>query len=134
MQLLILFFLVLTVAIVAFVMIARKGRELRTHRPLPPKATDAFLESEDGTRHPLGAENPFYAGKSPSNDLMIADAGQEHEVCIFYHRKRFAFQTPSGIPRIRVNGEEQLAGYLFDGDVLTIAGETFTFKVMSDEQ
>ena len=128
MQLFIFCFVLLTAAIIAFVLIARKGRELRTSRLLPPKAIAAFLESKDGTRHRLETENPFYAGNSPGNDLILADAGQEHEICIFYHRKRFAFQTPSGKPRVRINGEEQLAGYLFDGDVLTIAGESFTFR------
>jgi hypothetical protein len=112
----------------AFLFIARKGRELRKNQPLPPTANEGFLETQDGKRFLIKPGTPFYLGNSLSSDVVLAGAEQSFEMCIFYHRKRFAFQTPSGIPAIRVNDEEQLAGYLFDGDVITIAEETFVFR------
>ena len=123
-------FLILFIAflVFGFLWIARKGRELRKSQPLPPKAKDAYLEMPDGKRHPILPGTPFYVGNSSSSDVVLPEAKQPYEMCIFYHRERFAFQTPSGLPEIHVNGEEQLAGYLFDGDVITIAGEMFVFR------
>ena len=124
--------LFIALLVFGFIIIARKGRELRKNQPLPPKANEAYLETRDGKRYPIKSEAPFYVGNSSSSDVVLPEAIQPYEMCIFYHRKRFAFQTPSGIPGIQVNGEEQLAGYLFDGDVITIAGEMFVFR--SSEQ
>jgi hypothetical protein len=118
------FFIVL---ILAFILIARKGRKLRTTRVLPPEAVKAFLEISGGEKYSVAAGPHFYIGKNPDSNVVLASAHQDYEVCIFYHRKRFAFQTLSG-GGIFVNGEEQLAGYLSDGDVLEIAGESFTFR------
>ena len=122
-------FLVALVTIaVVFVLIARAGRRLRTQHVLPEESTAAWLESADGKRYPIHPSEYFYLGNHPSSQVILATAKREYVLCIFYHRKRFAFQTPSGIPEVIINGEEQLAGYLFDGDVLTLAGESFTFR------
>lgn len=122
--------LFLTAFVVLFFIIARKGRELRKNKPLPPKADRAYIQAEDGRRFVIQPGSPFYMGNSSSGDVQIASAKHPYEICIFYHRQRFAFQTPSGVPGLRVNDEEQLAGYLFDGDVLTIGGEKFVFRLM----
>ena len=112
----------------AFAIIARKGRELRKNQPLPPVSLQAYLEAADGKRYAINPASAFYAGNDPGSDVVISGANQAYEICIFYHRNRFAFQTPAKVPRVRVNGELQLAGYLFDGDELTVAGERFVFR------
>jgi hypothetical protein len=116
-------------AVLLFFLIARKGRELRTRRPLPPESYKAYLESAHGKKHLLETKTHFYLGRSFDSDIVLAGARQEFELCIFYHRKRFAFQALSG-REVLVNGEEQIAGYLSDGDVLQVAGEAFTFHSM----
>ena len=131
MSILISIILFLALFVAAFIVIARKGRELRKNQPLPPSTNEAFLEAADGKTYSIHPETPVYVGNVASSDVVVPNANQSYEMCIFYHRKRFAFQTPSGIPGIRVNGEEQLAGYLFDGDVVTIAGEAFVFRTQS---
>jgi hypothetical protein len=128
MSILITIILLVGLFVIAFIVIARKGRELRKNQPLPPSANQAFLEAADGKKYSIHPGTPFYVGNDSSSDVVVSKATQPYEMCIFYHRKRFAFQTPSGIPGIRVNGEEQLAGYLFDRDVVTVAGEDFVFR------
>jgi hypothetical protein len=132
MSILISIILFLTLLVLGFILIARKGRELRKNQPLPPTTSKAFLEAGDGKKYPIHPDIPFYVGNVSSSDVVVSTGTQPYEMCIFYHRKRFAFQTPSGIPGIRINGEEQLAGYLFDGDVLTVAGENFVFRAGGD--
>ena len=132
MSILLLLLLLGALVILGFILIARKGRELRKNQPLPPKTREAFLETDEGAKHSVKPGVPFYVGNSSSCDVVLSEAIQPYEMCIFYHRKRFAFQTPSGIPSIHVNGEEQLAGYLFDGDVITIAGKMFVFRTTEE--
>jgi hypothetical protein len=112
--------------VLLFVVIARKGRKLRTSRVLPPESDQAFLESGSGEKHSVQTTSQFYIGKKVDSNVVISSATQDYEVCIFYHRKRFAFQTLSG-REVLLNNEEQFAGYLSDGDVLKVAGESFTF-------
>lgn len=132
MNLFLLIALVAVVAISAFILIARKGRRLRTTRVLPPESDQAFLEISSGEKHPVQTGSQFYIGKNPDSNVVLSSATQEYELCIFYHRKRFAFQTLSG-QEVLVNDEEQLAGYLSDGDVLKVAGETFTFHCINHQ-
>ena len=120
---------VFILAIAVFMLIARKGRKLRTTRILPAESDRAFLETGRGEKHSVQTTSQFYIGKKSDSNLVVSDATQDYEVCIFYHRKRFAFQTLSG-REVLLNGEEQIAGYLSDGDVLKVAGETFTFHSM----
>jgi hypothetical protein len=120
--------LLLAVAVALFVVIARRGRKLRTTRVLPGQATQATLEDSAGKTYSIEPATQFYMGVNPASQVVLAEGGQDYSVCIFYHRRRFAFQTYTGEKGIRVNGEEQLAGYLGDGDVLEIAGERFTFR------
>ena len=128
-----LFFLItlaIVVAILAFILIARKGRKLRTRRVLPPESDQAFLETSTGEKHSVHSGSHFYIGKKPDSNVVVPSATQDYELCIFYHRKRFAFQALSG-KEVLINGEEQVAGYLSDGDALKVAGESFTFRVYS---
>jgi len=112
----------------AFLVIARKGRQLRKNQPLPPKASQAYLEwDKDGRNTKLEIESPFYFGRNEDCDIVLADAKQNFEACVFSHQNRFAFQCLEGAESILVNGEETLAGYLWDGDVLTIAKNRFIF-------
>jgi hypothetical protein len=112
----------------AFVIIARKGRKLRTAHVLPDEATNAMLESSDGRQYSVNRDAHFYLGTHPENDVVLQRAARDYAVCIFYHRKRFAFQTLSSSRGILVNDDEIMAGYLSNGDVLEIAGERFVFR------
>jgi hypothetical protein len=125
--------IVLFVLAIAFVLIARAGRKLRTTYVLPEEAASARLEAADGKIFTIRTDTQFYLGSHPHNEIVLSRANREYMVCIFYHRRRFAYQTLSGRPEILVNGETQLAGYLLDGDVLTIAGEEFTFRAINVE-
>jgi hypothetical protein len=127
MRLLLLIFFVVVVATWIFILIARKGRRLRTMRVLPPESDQAFLETGSSEKHSVHTTSQFYIGKNPDSNIVVSSACQDYEVCILYHRNRFAFQTLSG-REVLLNGEEQIAGYLSDGDVLKVAGETFTFR------
>ena len=114
-------------ALAAFIVIARKGRKLRTTHALPGEAASAFLQSSEGKQHQVSRDLQFYIGRHPENDIILPEAPQDYMVCIFYHRRRFAFQTLSSPQGIRVNQEELIAGYLTNGDVLEVAGRTFIF-------
>jgi hypothetical protein len=129
MNLLLSILLFLFFSILVFILIARKGRKLRTTHILPPESDQAFLESGSGGKYSVGTAMQFYIGKRPDSNVILPNATQDYEVCIFYHRRRFAFQTLSG-SEVLLNGEEQIAGYLSDGDVLKVAGESFTFHSM----
>jgi hypothetical protein len=112
----------------AFIIIARKGRELRRAQPLPPTATKAFLRwVEDGKTFELEVEVPFYLGRKSDSNIVLQNARADYEICIFYHKQRFAFESLDRAGLITVNDEEQLAGYLRDADVIQIAGRHFTF-------
>lgn len=122
-------FLAIAGLMIGFVIIARKGRALRRNQPLPPPAKQAYLEwMEDGKTIRLDVECPFYFGRSEDNDVILPDARQEFEVCIFAHKNRFAFQGLEQAEHLQVNGQDTLAGYLWDGDVLTISNQKFVFK------
>lgn len=122
---LVLFTVVCGFLIAAFLTIARKGRALRTNQPLPPEATHAWIEWNGAKQE---VQCPFYIGNRPDNQLVLPQAKAELESCIFYHRRRFAFQTLAGGGEILVNGQETPAGYLRDGDALSIAGATLIFR------
>lgn len=119
---------VISILTAVFVVIARKGRALRKSLPLPPRATEAFIQwDEQGQTSKKQVQTPFYFGKSIECDVVIPTAQRDFEACIFEHRERFALQTLDGADVIYVNGSEMLAGYLWDGDVLKIKGTNFTF-------
>lgn len=119
---------ILAATIMAFVVIARKGRELRRNQPLPPPAERAYLRWEDnGSTYDREVEPPFYLGNSGECNIMLKHSRVAYESCIFYHNSRFAFQTLPGGGPIIVNGEEITAGYLWDGDTLEMAGSKFNF-------
>lgn len=117
-------FMVVLVLVAAFVIIARKGRKLRTQQPLPPEATEAWIEW-GGRKQEV--QCPFYLGSRSDNQIVLPQSKTELEACIFYHTRRFAFQTLPGGGEILVNGQETLAGYLRDGDTLTIGGAVLVF-------
>src|SRR5262245_39843436 len=93
-----------------FILIARKGRKLRTMRRLPSEADRATVQSPDGKKFEVKSQTQFYFGKHPECQVVLPQTSQDYVVCIFHHRKRFAFQTLSSDRGIHVNGEEQMAG------------------------
>ena len=120
---------VFLVSVSAFIIIARKGRELRRAQPLPPPAKTGFLRWVDnGKNLEEQIHTPFYIGRKPDSNVVINSVRTDYEVCIFYHNDRFAFQTLDKAGEILHNGEETLAGYLADGDVLKIGGRDFSFR------
>ncbi len=119
----------LALLLAGFVIIARKGRELRRAQPLPPRAIKAFLRWEEGGKtFELEVQTPFYLGRKSDSNVVLANARTDYEVCIFYHTQRFAFEALDRAGVILINGEEGLAGYLRDGDVLRISGREFFFR------
>lgn len=115
--------------VAAFTVVARKGRELRRNQPLPPPAEKAYLRWQSkGRSNTLEVTTPFYIGRNAECQIVLPSARAEYESCIFYHHSRFAFQTLAGGGPILVNGEEKLAGYLWDGDSLEIAQQKFQFQ------
>ena len=120
--------LLLTASLASFLSIARKGRLMRRNQPLPPPAERAYLRwEEDGHPNDLEVFTPFYMGSDPANQVVLPLSRAAHEICIFYHHSRFAFQAlPEGGP-ILVNGEENPAGYLWDGDHIRVGQRTFRF-------
>jgi hypothetical protein len=122
-------FFLLIVLLAAFIIIARKGRELRRAQPLPPSATKAFVRwVEDGQTLELEVQSPFYIGRKSDSNVVLKNARADYELCIFYHKQRFAFETLNKAGVTLVNGEEQLAGYLRDEDVIQVAGCEFSFR------
>jgi len=121
--------LILFIALViAFIVIARKGRELRRAQPLPPAATKAFVRwIENGTTFELEVHPPFYFGHKSDSNIVLQNARGDYEMCIFQHKQRFAFESLDRAGIILVNAEEKMAGYLGDGDVIQIAGREFSF-------
>ena len=113
-------------ALAVFIWIARKGRDLRRNEPLPPEATHAFLQSKASPNRQV--EAPFYFGRSVESNIVLPAAKADYEACIFYHKRRFAIQSLPGAEVLLLNGEEILAGYLRDGDVLEIGKEKFIFR------
>jgi hypothetical protein len=121
------FFLLLAVVAV-FIIIARKGRELRRAQPLPPPATKAFVRwVENGKTLELEVQAPFYFGRKSDSNIVLQNSRADYEICIFNHKQRFAFESLDRAGIILVNSEEKLAGYLGDGDVIQIAGREFSF-------
>ena len=116
------------ICIFVFIVIAKKGRELRKLQPLPPPATNAFLQNGQGEVVSIDTSGSFYLGSDPKCEIVLPKAKRPFEVCIFYHRSRFALQAPEAMGEIRVNGEDRIAGYLWDSDVIEIAGERFVFR------
>jgi hypothetical protein len=118
----------LLVLLAAFIVIARKGRELRRAQPLPPRATKAFLRwIEDGKTLELEVHVPFYVGRKSDSNIVLKNARADYELCIFYHKQRFAFEALDKAGIILVNGEEKLAGYLGDADVIQVAERELSF-------
>ena len=120
--------LIFLALLAAFVVIARQGRKLRTAHRLPGEASSAVLEDSSGRQYRVTREAQFYLGNDPKNDVVLVNAPRDYAVCIFYHRKRFAFQTLSSSRGIQLNQDEVMAGYLANGDVLEVAGEKFVFR------
>lgn len=121
-------FLLFVALLAGFIIIARKGRELRRAQPLPPTATKAFVRwTEDGKTLELEIQVPFYLGHKSDSNIILQNARADYEMCIFYHKQRFAFESLDRAGLITVNGEEKLAGYLRDADVIQVAGREFTF-------
>jgi len=121
-------FVLLVVLVAAFIVIARKGRELRRAQPLPPPATKAFLRwIEDGKTLELEVHVPFYLGRKSDSNIVLKTARADYELCIFHHKHRFAFEALDKSGIILVNGEEKLAGYLGDADAIEVAGREFSF-------
>lgn len=124
----VLFLIVVGALLSGFIIIARKGRELRKKQPLPPPAEKAFLQwTHNDKQHRQEIEVPFYFGKHTDSNVVLAHSRADYEVCIFYHSDRFAIQTLPGAPEFLINGKESVASYLWDGDELTIAGRKFIF-------
>lgn len=122
------FLLLVAILLVAFIIIARKGRELRRAQPLPPPATKAFLRwVEDGKTLELEVHVPFYLGRKSDSNVVLKNARADYELCIFCHKQRFAFESLGKAGIILVNGEEKMAGYLGDADVIQVAGREFSF-------
>ena len=120
--------LLLAILLAAFIIIARKGRELRRAQPLPPPATKAFLRwVEDEKTLELEIHAPFYLGRKSDSNVVLKNARADYELCIFCHNQRFAFEALDKAGIILVNGEENMAGYLGDGDVIQTAGREFSF-------
>ncbi len=118
----------LLILLAAFIVIARKGRELRRAQPLPPPATKAFLRwIEDGKTLELEVHVPFYVGRKFDSNIVLKNARADYELCIFFHKQRFAFEALDKAGIILVNGEEKLAGYLGDSDVIQVAGRELSF-------
>ncbi|MCI0444667.1 hypothetical protein L0152_15850 [bacterium] len=120
--------LLLAILLASFIIIARKGRELRRAQPLPPPATKAFLRwVEDGKTLESEIHAPFYLGRKSDSNVVLKNARADYELCIFYHKQRFAFEALDKAAIILVNGEENMAGYLGDADVIQVAGREFSF-------
>jgi hypothetical protein len=121
--------LVFFALLLGFIIIARKGRELRKAQPLPPPAKTGFLRwDENGKTLEEQVDTPFYIGRKSDSNVVISTTRADYEVCIFYHNERFAFQTLDRAGEVLHNGEEKLAGYLADGDSLKIGGREFSFR------
>ena len=75
--------LVFLVLVLAFIIIARKGRELRRAQPLPPPVKTGFLRWVDNSKtleeqiHP-----PFYIGRKSDSHVVIDTVRTDYEVCI----------------------------------------------------
>jgi hypothetical protein len=109
-----------------FILIARKGRALRQQQ-LRPK--HAFLHwTQNGEERKIEVVSPFYFGNNPESNIVLPDARAPFEACIFFHNHRFAVQTLQGAGEILINGQEAMAGYLADGDTLTLGGAVFVFR------
>lgn len=118
----------LAILLATFIIIARKGRELRRAQPLPPPATKAFLRwVDDGKTLELEIHVPFYLGRKSDSNVVLKNARADYELCIFYHKQRFAFESLDKAGIILVNDEEKVAGYLGDADVIQVAGCEFSF-------
>src|SRR4026207_520352 len=94
--------IVLFTSVIAFFVIARKGRKLRTMRVLPGEATNAVVESVRGRRYKIDSQTHFYFGKHPECQVIV-NTSSDYAVCIFHHRRRFAFETLSNARGIQVN-------------------------------
>src|SRR5262249_10568941 len=112
--------------LVLFIVIAKKGRELRKSDRQGTKANKASIRwIRDGNPVEMDIEPPFYFGRSKECDVLLPTARVDFEACIFQHKDRFAIQTLKGGGDILVNGQELLAGYLKNGDKLLIAKHEF---------
>jgi hypothetical protein len=120
---------VLIILLIAFLWIAKKGRELRRLRPLPPTSTRVSVDFvRNGTKSEIEIISPFYFGTNASCNILLPNGKATFEACIFYHNHRFAIQSLEGAGELEINGEEVVAAYLKDGDRLTIGEEEFIFR------
>jgi hypothetical protein len=120
---------ILILLLIAFLWIAKKGGELRRLRPLPPTSARGFVDFvRAGAKSEVEIISPFYFGTNDSCNIVIPKGKATFEACIFYHNHRFAIQSLEGAGELKINGEEAIAGYLKDGDRLTIGEEEFTFR------
>jgi hypothetical protein len=121
--------LVVLLLCLGFFIIARKGRALRCQHPIPPPAKQGRLHwFENGVEKTTQIISPFYLGKDPENNIVLPLAQVKFEACIFFHNERFAIQSLEGAGEILVNGQEMIAGYLFDGDQLVVGKNEFMFR------
>lgn len=121
---------ILNSLLILFVIFAQKGRLLRQrHEALPPKIKHAVLQwIQNGERKEVEVVTPFYFGNSPESNIVLPLSRARFEACIFFHNHRFALQSLEGAGEILVNGQEVMAGYISDGDKLTLGESEFVFR------
>lgn len=121
---------IVTTLLFLFVIFAQKGRLIRQrHETPPPKIKHAVLQwIQNGERKEVEVVTPFYFGNSPESNIVLPRSRARFEVCIFFHNHRFALQSLEGAGEILVNGQEVMAGYLADGDILTLGESEFIFR------
>lgn len=123
-------FAIINTLLVLFVVFALKGRALREHQiTLTPKIQRATLHwTQDGDRKEVEIVSPFYFGNSQESNVVLPLSLARFEACIFFHNQRYALQSLEGAGEILVNGQEMMAGYLADGDKLTLGQSEFVFR------
>jgi hypothetical protein len=121
---------ILNTLLILFVIFAQKGRLLRQrHEAVAPKIKHAVLQwIQNGERKEVEVVPPFYFGNSPESNIVLPRGRVRFEACIFFHNQRFALQSLEGAGEIQVNGQEMMAGYLADGDQLTLGESEFIFR------
>lgn len=123
-------FAIFTTLGILFVFFALRGRALRKSQEAPTsKIKRATLNwTQDGNRKEVEIVSPFYLGKSSESNIVLPGARARFEACIFFHNQRFALQSLEGAGEILVNRQEWVAGYLTDGDQITLGQSEFVFR------
>lgn len=121
---------ILNTLLILFIIFAHKGSALRKRQEaLTPRIKRATLHwTQDGDQKEMEIMSPFYFGNSPESNILLPRARARFEACIFFHNQRFALQSLEGAGEILVNGQEMMAGYLADGDKLTVGEREFVFR------